>query len=58
MTHTYAILSISLRAYDEIRAKLQAAGYRLAGRGEPIDMSGLAVEPEKNHPQDVGATRE
>lgn len=30
MTHTYAILEISQSAFDEIKAKLEAAGYQHA----------------------------
>jgi hypothetical protein len=52
MTHTYAILEISRAAYDEIRAKLEAASYQHTfiqkQSREVIDMHGIAVaiEPE------------
>lgn len=44
-THTYVELDLSPAAYDEIRAKLEAAGYdHCFIRGEEtIDMHGLAV---------------
>ncbi len=48
-THTFAELGISAAAYDEIRGKLEAAGYQHAFM-EPgaIDMHGIGVtrEPE------------
>jgi hypothetical protein len=49
MTHTYAVLEISRKAYDEIHAKLEDAGYQHAfihedeGR-DVIDMHGIAVK--------------
>lgn len=52
MTYTYAILEISRAAYEEIRAKLEAAGYQHAFHkddGEPvIDMHGIAVKAENS----------
>ncbi len=52
-THTYALLAISEAAYEEIRAKLEAAGYQDQFHPNPdapaspiIDMHGLAVVPE------------
>ena len=43
-TYTYAVLGVSLAAYDEIRAKLEAAGYQHAFiNGDEIDMHGLAL---------------
>lgn len=52
-THTYALLYISASAYEEIRAKLTAAGYddqfHLSRRNllvPVIDMHGIAVLPE------------
>lgn len=51
-THTYAILEISQAAYEEIKAKLEAAGYQHAfhdNDGEiVIDMHGIAVKGETN----------
>lgn len=49
MTHTYAILEISVEAYNEIRDKLKNAGYQHAfheeSRGEfVIDMHGIALK--------------
>lgn len=42
MTHTYVILEISQLAYDEIRAKLKAAGYDHAFHADNIvDMHGV-----------------
>lgn len=52
-THTYVVLELSEAAYDEIRRKLEAAGYHHAfhpnahAPASPlIDMHGLAVGPE------------
>lgn len=45
MTYTYALLTISKAAHDEIAAKLKAAGYDRAN-GAIIDMHGLALEIE------------
>lgn len=48
-THTYAVLGISQDAYDEIRAKLQAAGYQHAFMdGGEIDMYGIAVNVDES----------
>lgn len=50
-THTYVVLEISQDAYDEIRKKLEEAGYQHAfmKNGE-IDMHGIAVaaDPKTN----------
>lgn len=43
MTHTYAVLDISRVAYDEIRRKLEVAGYQHAFDGDIIDMHGIAL---------------
>jgi hypothetical protein len=47
MTHTYAVLEVSQAAYAEIRALLDAAGYRHAFHAddlrEVIDMHGIAL---------------
>lgn len=50
-TYTYAVLEVSKAAYDEIRAKLEAAGYQHAFHSdsdhpELIDMNGIALAPE------------
>lgn len=49
---TYALLEISKAAYDEIRAKLIAAGYegqiRTTDDGELISMCGLAITEQEN----------
>lgn len=43
-THTFAELELSQPAYDEIRAKLEAAGYQHAFLdGGAIDMHGIGV---------------
>lgn len=50
MTYTYAIMKVSQKVYDEVRAKLVAAGY-----ADQIDLNGnldmhgidLNVEPKK-----------
>lgn len=45
MSHTYATLEVSADAYDEIRKKLEAAGYRHAFHEDGlIDMHGIALE--------------
>lgn len=47
MTYTYAVLEVSRTAYDEILAKLAAAGYQHAfhddGGSEVVDMHGIAL---------------
>lgn len=46
-THSYAILEVSPAAYDEIRRKLEAAGYADQFHSddgqEVIDMHGIAI---------------
>ncbi len=55
-THTYAILELSKPAYDEIRAKLDAAGYQHAFHDDGvIDMHGIAVNIEQE-PKNESAT--
>lgn len=44
-TYTYVELGISRAAFEEIAAKLRAAGYDHAFRGEAIDMRGIALIP-------------
>lgn len=51
-THTYAILEVSPKAYEEVRKKLAAAGYADqflddAEHAEVIDMHGIALAAEK-----------
>lgn len=48
-THTYAILKVSRASFDEIKAKLEAAGYQdqfIEENSEPlaIDMHGIALQ--------------
>ena len=46
-TYTYVELELSPAAYDEIRAKLEAAGYQHAiGHDGAIDLRGLAATRE------------
>jgi hypothetical protein len=47
-THTVVILEVSKTAYDEIRAKLEAADYShtFMKDGE-IDMTGIAIQSTK-----------
>jgi hypothetical protein len=48
-TRTFATLELSQAAYDEIEAKLLAAGYEhlfAAGPGSAIDLQGIAVTRE------------
>lgn len=48
-THTYVVLEISQDAYDEIRAKLESAGYQHAFMdGGEIDMHGIAVNLDES----------
>jgi hypothetical protein len=51
-THTYAILEVSREAYQEIKAKLEAAGYAdqfLVSDGVAlIDMHGIALSEAMN----------
>ncbi|MBF8297395.1 MAG: hypothetical protein HW395_52 [candidate division NC10 bacterium] len=51
MTYTYAILSVSQATYDEVKAKLAAAGYDQAFHddedGPVIDMHGIALQADK-----------
>lgn len=42
-THTYAGLEVSAATYDEIAAKLRAAGYDHAFDGDVIDMNGIGL---------------
>ncbi len=54
-TYTYVVLDLSKAAFDEIKAKLAAAGYEHAfhqdsERGLVIDMNGLAVAVEDKRP--------
>jgi len=48
MTHTYAVLDVTRATYEEIRAKLDAAGYadRFHEDGL-IDLHGLAIQPQE-----------
>lgn len=47
-THTFAILALSEEAFNEIRGKMETAGYadqfhKISGHGLVIDMAGIAV---------------
>jgi hypothetical protein len=46
-THTYALLEVSAACYEEIKAKLEAAGYADAFHNDDgktvIDMHGIAL---------------
>lgn len=57
-THTYAILEVSPAAYDEIRAKLEAAGYEHAFHDGLVDMHGLALQRQTGGGEFAGDTRE
>lgn len=50
MSHTFAILKVSTRVYDEIKQSLIKAGYDHAimkeGKDEVIDMHGIALQVE------------
>lgn len=51
MTYAYAILHVSQATYDEIRQKLDAAGYQHAfhkdGEAETIDMHGIGLAVDR-----------
>ncbi len=49
-THTYAVLPVSKAAFDEIKGKLEAAGYQhvFDNNGAIIDMHGIALEVERD----------
>lgn len=70
-THTYAVLPVSKRTYDEIHAKLAEAGYQQAFQAttsfkpahggidvaeeEVIDMHGIALAVEERKASKQGA---
>lgn len=47
-TYTYVKLQLNRAAFDEIKTKLEAAGYQhaISKDGQCIDMHGLAIVPE------------
>lgn len=45
MTHTYAILPVSQRTWDEIAKLLREADYQHVFDGDIIDMHGIAIQP-------------
>lgn len=52
ITHTFVVLDVSKAAYDEIAAKLKAAGYGHVfhleyGHGVVMDMQGIAIANEE-----------
>ena len=56
MTYTVVIMEVSQQAYDEIRAKLEEAGYQHAIHDEPdkewsnrLDMHGIALAVKKEN---------
>lgn len=49
LTTSYAILPISREAYQEIKARLEEAGYAHHIHDNRIDMTGLAVAIEKDY---------
>lgn len=46
MTHTFAVLGVSQAAYDEIKTKLEAAGYGHAFINQTINMHGIGLVAE------------
>ena len=45
-THTYAVMKISKKAFDEIAQKLKDAGYAHSFiNSNEIDMHGIAIKP-------------
>jgi hypothetical protein len=54
MTYTVANLELSASAYQEIKTKLEKAGYQHAFMpGGGIDMTGIAVIPERQIEQNI-----
>lgn len=51
MSHTYSVLEVSQAVYDEIRKKLEEAGYEHAFHDDLIDMHGIAVKAEDSRPR-------
>jgi hypothetical protein len=51
-THTFAVLDVSKAAYEEIKKKLEAAGYQHTfiqdGERIVIDLNGIALAEEKS----------
>lgn len=47
MTHTYAILDVSRPVFEEIAAKLRAAGYHHAFDRDVIDLHGIAIRVDE-----------
>ncbi len=57
-THTYVTLEISDLAYQEIRSKLEAAGYQHTFMNDgAIDMHGIAVKSDGEKLFFVGKSR-
>lgn len=64
MSHTYAVLVISRVAFEEIRAKLDNAGYSdqihegvevsADAEGPVIDMQGIAIQARRDRPATGG----
>lgn len=54
MTHTYAILTVSRRTFDEVRSKLADAGYDFAlhDGGATLDMHGITLQVEEQPSDD------
>lgn len=52
MSHTYVILKVSKDFFEDLREKLEAAGYHQAfhetSKGLVIDMHGIALQAEKD----------
>jgi hypothetical protein len=44
MTYTYVVMDVSRAAFDEIAAKMRAAGYDHVFHEDVIDMHGIAVK--------------
>lgn len=48
MTHTYALMPVTLATYEEVKRKLKDAGYDHAlGPDGELDMHGIALVLEK-----------
>jgi hypothetical protein len=60
-TYSFVVLELSPAAFEEIRSKLEAAGYQHQFHVEQertvIDMHGIAVSPPKKAPLENEQTR-
>jgi hypothetical protein len=50
-THTYVVLEVSKRAFEEIKKKLKEAGYQHTFHDGLIDMHGIAIQIDRKEPK-------